>query len=97
MPCGGEGDAKVPQLRDSDLSGPSVKADGYLCAFDYDGNRALSAGVLEHQVQVVPVAKHVVVFEWYLPGGEVLTGASGIGSGVLPEDQYFILHVASCH
>jgi hypothetical protein len=36
-----------------------------------------------------------VVFEGDLSGGEVLTGFRRIRSRILPEDQNFVVHVAS--
>ena len=77
------------------MSGPPAKADGDRAVFDDDRDSVLATRILQHQVHFGVVAQHVVVFERYFSGREVLTGFGGVRSGILPEDQHFSLHIIS--
>lgn len=84
-----------PQLRASDPSGTAGPADPDLSFFYYSWNNPLSIGIAEHLFQTLFTLQNVDVLKRDLVAFVVLTGLGCVRSGVLSENQHFLLHGAS--
>jgi hypothetical protein len=58
-------------------------------------NQPFTLSILQHSIQRPLVCSHVEVFERYPLLFAILTGLRSVGSSVLAENQYFLLHITS--
>lgn len=74
-----------------DCSG-SAKPSGYLTVLDNDGDIARAFREFQHLRQGLRILLDIMVREWDVSPGVVLTGRRGIGSGIFPVDDDWCLH-----
>ena len=77
------------------MSGSPGIADLDAVSLHNDGDQFLTLRILQHPLQGFGIPGHIMIFEFGLLPPEVLTGLSRMGSSVLAENQYFLLHIGS--
>lgn len=83
------------KLRALHVSRPAVVADLNAAAFDNDGNELTAFSIPQHPSHRVLILDHIEIVEWHSLTLIVRTGLRGKRSGIFPENQYFLLHIAS--
>jgi hypothetical protein len=73
----------------------TVEPDGNIALFHNDRNFSYAIGIFQHGLHLLSISLNIYVFNFLTMFGKSFTSLIGIGSGILPKNQYFIRHEAT--
>jgi len=78
-----------------DASRSAVEPDGNIALFHNNRNFSYAIGIFQHSLHLFSISLNINVFNFLTLFGKSFTSLIGIGSGILPKNQYFIRHEAT--